>query len=87
MNIDKAIAGSMVPVALRVCGEMKQAGVRPDATTYHHILRGLAEAGMYTESAAVLEDMERMGIKPDQLAYHYVMQASRRCRSVRTSPG
>jgi pentatricopeptide repeat protein len=75
INIGDAVGRTQLSQALRLCAEMKAQRVIPNLTTYHHLLRGFADAAMYPESLAVLEDMERVGVQPDQLAYHFVMQA------------
>jgi pentatricopeptide repeat protein len=73
-ELGNVISNSHLTPGLRICVEMREKGIKPDLTTYHFLLRGLAEHAMHAECLAVLEDMERMGVVPDQMAYHYIMQ-------------
>jgi pentatricopeptide repeat protein len=63
-----------IATGLRIACEMKEAGIRPDLTTFHHLLRGFAHHGLFTEAVACVDEMERLGIVPDQHAFHYILQ-------------
>jgi pentatricopeptide repeat protein len=77
MELGRHAAASRLQAVVRLCADMKADGVTPDVTTYHYLLRVLAEHGMHKECLATLEDMEAIGITPDLQAYHYTMQVSR----------
>ncbi|KAG1809337.1 uncharacterized protein BJ212DRAFT_1379489 [Suillus subaureus] len=67
--------------ALRMCGEMKKEGVKPDIIVYNNLLACLAEDCQTLEAWAVVEDMSSMGIAPDRNTFHHLIHASRRMQS------
>jgi pentatricopeptide repeat protein len=63
-----------LPDVLNTCAKMKQEGVQPDITTYHHLLRHCADGFWHEEARAILEDMQLSGITPDRQACNYLLQ-------------
>ena len=63
-------------MALSICAEMKQEGVKPDLMTYKHIMRGLSAEKLPTETLAVFKDMQAAGFAPDQESYNIILTVS-----------
>ncbi|KAI0819966.1 hypothetical protein BC628DRAFT_1331540 [Trametes gibbosa] len=54
---------------------MKKDGVKPDLTTYNHILDACAREQLLPEARAVFADMLAMGIRPDRQTFHHLMKS------------
>jgi pentatricopeptide repeat protein len=65
---------TQVTTVLRVAAQMREEGVQPDITTFHHILRSLADHGLYAEAVACVDEMDRLGIMADPQAFYYILQ-------------
>ena len=65
-----------IAMALSICAEMKQEGVKPDLMTYKHIMRGLSAEKLPTETFAVFKDMQAAGFAPDQESYNIILTVS-----------
>ena len=62
--------------AFATCHAMKQEGIRPNRTTYDHLLSLCAKRFAPREAWAILEDMASVGIVPDKSAFHNVLQVT-----------
>lgn len=58
------------------CGQMKQAGVLPNYTTYNLLLQTCEEMALHLEGLAVFEDMIAMGIRPDSTTFTHLLNVS-----------
>ena len=56
--------------------EMKALDVKPDAMTYHVILKGFANLGLYPASLDVLDEMSAMGFKPKVSSFNLALTVS-----------
>ncbi|KAI8972256.1 hypothetical protein BD414DRAFT_426061 [Trametes punicea] len=54
---------------------MKEEGVKPDITTYNHILEACALAMLDQEARAVFADMLAMGVQPNRQTFHNIMKS------------
>lgn len=59
--------------AFRICTQMKQAGIRPDITTYNWLLHACAKQGLASECLALLDDLKALKLKPDLDTYNHVL--------------
>lgn len=57
----------------RVCQRMKEEGVRPDLTTYTHLLQACIRDGLDLEARAIFEDMLAVGLNPTRQHFHLLL--------------
>lgn len=55
---------------------MKDEGIKPDTTTYNHMLNACAKEGLFVEARAVFEDMVALGVRPSRETFHHMMRVS-----------
>ncbi|KAI0339814.1 hypothetical protein BDW22DRAFT_1335411 [Trametopsis cervina] len=56
---------------------MKEAGIKPDAITYEHLLRACADFAGQVEAWAIYDDMVSVGVKPTRHVFHQLLHAMR----------
>lgn len=71
--LDRACRKKDAILALKVCQDMRDAGVKPDITTYNHLLEVLGEEALGPEAHAIFDDMLETGIRPDSTSFHHLI--------------
>lgn len=56
---------------------MKEEGVRPDLTTYTHLLQACIRDGLDLEARAIFEDMLAVGLNPTRQHFHLLLDTMR----------
>lgn len=70
----KALDDNYTANVMAIAQAMKKAGVKPDLTTYNHILDACAREKLLPEARAVFADMLAMGVRPDRQTFHFLMR-------------
>ncbi|KAL0570510.1 hypothetical protein V5O48_011456 [Marasmius crinis-equi] len=71
-----AVSVSNPSLALVIANEMKDQNVRPNLTTYHHLLQIFADRQALREARATIDDMVLSGIEPDAKSYNLLLMAN-----------
>lgn len=61
--------------ALKVPGEMREFGLKPDETTYNKVIKACTDADRLDKALGVLEEMAQLGFVPDLATFGEIMAA------------
>ncbi|CBN74386.1 conserved unknown protein [Ectocarpus siliculosus] len=68
--------------ALELLGEMREAGLTPDAVSFTSAMGACLKRGRWTERVFLLEKMRALGVVPGVITYHALMVACAKCTQV-----
>ena len=61
---------------LRLAGQIKARGVKPDVLTYHCLIRACEGEGLTKHAIAIFEDMLAVGLLPERETFHLLFRVS-----------
>ena len=73
MELGRLVDQNRAKNVFEVAREMKEAGIRPDHTTYECLLQACSGIGAHVEAWAVYEDMMATGVPPKRHTFHCLL--------------